>query len=358
MSWSPFRLGDRPPLDGLRAVAVCLVLLEHAHVPLFAESGQVGVAMFFVLSGFLITRLLVEERERSGVVDLRRFYAKRVRRLVPAMVACAGLCGSLALLAGRYFLDGWQLLTSLLGVSNWLNVQAGPRGVLSHTWSLSIEWQFYAVWPVLLILLLRRGRRAVMGLCLAGAILSAVVRMSLWSDASSLDHASFGTDTRVEALLVGGALAVLIDGWAASIRQPWNWLGVGAMVGLGALAICPRDIVAYPGLSLVAILTACVIVFICLASGLAWLGSPLLTLIGRRSYGLYIWHYPVSFCIMAAFDQKAPWFTHLALMVPISAVLTWASWRYVESPFLRDRRVNVDSATPPRMVPVAEPPFA
>jgi peptidoglycan/LPS O-acetylase OafA/YrhL len=345
MSPESFQLGDRPALDGLRALAVTLVLLEHAHVPIFVASGQIGVTMFFVLSGFLITRLLLEERERTGRLDLRRFYRKRVRRLVPAMVACASLCAGLSLLAGRYFLDAPQLLTSLSGVSNWLNAGAGPHGVLSHTWSLSVEWQFYVVWPLLFLVLCRRGHGLVAGVCVAGAALSAGVRLVLWSDRMSLNHASFGTDTRVDALLIGCVLALVID---RLFKAPQARLlgsgGTPAMLGLGVLAVCPQGFVVYPGLTIVALLTFVVVAAICLAGALPWLGSPLLTLVGRRSYGLYVWHYPVSFCVMAAFDQHAPWMTHLALLLPVSALLTWASWRYVESPFLRDRRMS--SRTP------------
>ncbi|GAA4604401.1 peptidoglycan/LPS O-acetylase OafA/YrhL [Actinoplanes octamycinicus] len=228
----------RPALDGVRALAVTAVLLFHAGVP-GTDGGFLGVDAFFVLSGFLITSLLLAEHQRSGRIDLGRFWLHRARRLLPALLAMLVA----TVVTARFLLDSDALgllradAWAALGyAANWrmifrgtgyLAATAAPSP-LQHTWSLAIEEQFYLVWPllvagVLIWLVHRRARAVLVALCVTGAVTSQVLCALLYQP-SGIGRAYFGTDTRAQALLIG-AVAALLTAPAATASTPPRYVG-------------------------------------------------------------------------------------------------------------------------------------
>jgi len=288
------RLIYRPELDGIRGLAILLVLAAHAAYPFLLEAGQVGVTLFFVLSGYLITGLLRAELERTGRVDLRAFYVRRARRLLPALAV-------LLLVAA---IVGWAALPAIatiaLYVGNWFR---DGVGFIGHTWSLAIEEQFYLVWPLLFIAGLRSPR-----ILLVLAAGSAVLRLTTGGDWS------VSTFVRLDGLLVGAALA--LTSWSAP-----RWAGA---VGLGWMTIA----VVLPFGWSVTLATAGGSLLV--ASSPSWIASRPLVWLGGISYALYLWHFPLIYA--------TGW--PLWVSVPTSIAVAWASTRFLEAPFRRLRRAN------------------
>jgi peptidoglycan/LPS O-acetylase OafA/YrhL len=322
-----WRLGHRPGLDGLRAVAVTLVVLAHAGVPHLTAAGSVGVVVFFVLSGFLIASLLLEETDRTGRVSIAAFYRRRALRLLPAlfvMVAATALVG----LVVADFTSRRMILGSLLYASNWVRASGDVEGdALGHTWSLSIEEQFYLVAPFV-VLLLHRRPRLLLALCGVGAVASLALRAVL-VDPSGVDQRVYnGTDTRLDGLLIGIALAVLV--------RRVSWRPSGTLVGVSVLTVTACSLlpmsVGYLVLlpSVVAVSAVALILYALDHS--AWLGGSLPVWIGRRSYGIYLWHYPV---VMLVLRLELSWVVTLGITVLATGLLAAGSWRFVEQPFLR-----------------------
>ena len=197
----------RPVLDGLRALAILGVIVAHADVPFMLSAGGIGVTLFFVLSGFLITRLLVEERERIGRIDLRAFYARRLRRLVPPLVAFLAVVTALLVARGEPL---WGVLSTLTFTTDVASLLRVPVHLVGHTWSLSLEEQFYVVWPVVLIAVGRRHTRWLVTALSVGAVLVAGNRMLLDLRGVSLVRSFYSPDTRSDALLVGCILALVL----------------------------------------------------------------------------------------------------------------------------------------------------
>jgi peptidoglycan/LPS O-acetylase OafA/YrhL len=291
-------LGYRPDLDGLRAVAVLLVIATHAHLPWTNNGGDAGVTAFFVLSGYLITRLLIEERERTGRTDLAAFYRRRAVRLGPALflvLAFVALAASLVTWPGA-----WQVgvASCLIYVSNWIQVVGVQIDPLGHTWSLAIEEQFYFVWPALLLLL---GRRRVMWLAVFGIVAGSVIRTL--SDGT---FEYFSTATRGDAILFGCVLAL------AGVRLPaWaGGFGIAVLVGVAYLNQSHDLTIPVSMLSAGLVVTS------------EWRPLGRLAAVGRRAYGLYLWNWPLAI-----------------LFGPFGAVLTFvtaeASYRLVERPLMR-----------------------
>jgi peptidoglycan/LPS O-acetylase OafA/YrhL len=308
----PRRLPYHPALDGLRALAVIAVLLFHFGYP-WAKGGFLGVSVFFTLSGFLITSLLVAERTATGRTDLRRFWGRRARRLLPA-----ALCGLiLAAAVSRTMTVApsdvrWDVLAALADVANWRFLFAGqtyaalftaPSPTL-HFWSLSIEEQFYALFPLLFLLAARRrvASRALLRICLIGIAVSwAVLVVAGVFDAH--DFAYYATIPRAGELLIGAA-AALLAGRAGRSHAPAehhaisrNVLPLVALAGLVVLCTQVSDssqALERGVLPLVAVLSAIVVVGACrpgpIARLLAW--RPL-TDLGRISYGVYVYHWPL-----------------------------------------------------------------
>jgi peptidoglycan/LPS O-acetylase OafA/YrhL len=369
--------GYRPHLDGIRAVAVILVILFHlgyAWIP----GGFAGVDVFFVLSGYLITGLLVDELGRDGRVDLARFYARRVRRLLPAavLVVAVVIAGTLGLLDRvDQAAVGDDAAWSALYSANWHFALAGgdyfaPGDVpspLVHFWSLAVEEQFYLVWPALLLglwALTARWRRR------PGALLAAVLGLMSVSIGLSLLLAPgamtyYGTHTRAYQLLAGAALAIgarhLLArppgaaGAAGRTRAAGALLSVAALAALAALAHTTDGAGSYPGLAGLGVTGASVALIAALdlmgdhpLRRLA--GARLPAAIGRMSYSLYLWHWPtIVFLPLFADRHDIPVIGGKPALVLAMTLLALASYRLWEQPI----RFRVRVRAPARRVVVA-----
>ena len=311
------RLAHRAELDGLRGIAVLAVLAAHAGVPGFSsEGGLAEVTLFFVLSGFLITGLLVAERGAMGRIDLRSFYLRRSLRLFPA------LFGLLAVVAvgstiGLWSTAGGDMRTAipvvLLYLGNWAQVAGLSLGPLGHTWSLAIEEQFYLLWPIGLILALRFAEPRTIGAILVlVAIMVTPWRVDLLL-AGDLGHAFAGTDAHADALLLGCALALL------EVRLP---SGIGA---LGAAGVVACAMAWGGGGSLVYMVPGATVLSVMAVAGAPKvLGWTPIAYVGRISYGLYLWHFLFIW-------WGLPW----PVVMALSLAVAYSSYRWLETPFLR-----------------------
>jgi peptidoglycan/LPS O-acetylase OafA/YrhL len=344
--------GDfRPDLEGLRGVAILGVLLFHARLP-GTSGGFVGVDVFFVLSGFLITGLLLRERERFGRIDLREFYARRARRILPAatVVLIATLAASWLLLAP---LDlprvADDTLASALFVGNirfaaeatdYFGVDLTPSPVL-HYWSLGVEEQFYLLWPALLIVVTRLGRpRVAAGLALVALVLASYLA-ALWLTTAAPGWAFYSLPTRAWELGLGGLLAVTAT-WhprlPAAVAAPLGWAGLAAIVAAFVL-VAPTT--PYPGTA--ALLPALGSAAVILAGGRirslgAVLANPALRFLGLISFSLYLVHWPILVLPAAALPlgEELPLLARIGLGI-LAVGVAWVSFRVVEQPIHRGR---------------------
>jgi len=351
-----WRLGHRPALDGLRGVAVMLVVVGHVarHGAVNWLSGS-GVAMFFVLSGFLITSLLLEELDRTGRLSLSRFYGRRARRLAPALVAMVAVVAVAGLVVPRY--PNWpMLLGTVTWSANWVKItqlhhglNAGPvfGTPLGHTWSLAVEEQFYLLWPLALLVLLRFGRRTTWTVT--------AVAVAVTPSLAYLDHDPYrdyySSETRAMPLLVGGLLAMWMHGRAERRAGGGGTVAAVALV----LTVLVTGIPSwYPTVSaqLVALLSALAIWGVAQGRHRSFLHAGWLRVAGQRSYGLYLWHWPVYVLIWHTTDG-ATWILVL-IGIPTACLLALLSWYYVERPFLRPaRKIVVRPGEPRREAQVA-----
>jgi peptidoglycan/LPS O-acetylase OafA/YrhL len=349
-----------PALDGLRAIAVAAVIVYHLDTNL-AQGGFLGVEVFFVVSGYLITSLLLRELRVRHTVDLRAFWARRARRLLPALVALLVVVGAYVSLFARDVVGVYRgdALASLFYVQNWWQIFGdqsyfdtfGRPSPLRHLWSLAIEEQFYLLWPLLLgAALTRLRRRRTLGLIALAAIAS-IALMAELADITALDRAYYGTDTRAFGLLVGAALALL---WRPGRRlvnrrgatRPWG-LDVLALVALAALLwqLAGRsefDPWTFPwGLAWVDGMTLLLIAAAATTGSLVARGlgvAPLAT-VGRRSYSLYLWHWPVIVFLRPGVDIGWTGWPANLLRLALIAALAELCYRFVEQPF-RDGRAR------------------
>jgi len=350
----------RPDLEGLRGVAIALVVLFHAGIP-GASGGFVGVDVFFVLSGFLITGLLLREREREGRVGLAAFYARRARRILPAaLVILVVTLGASWLVLAPLDLPrvAGDVAASALSVGNirfameatdYFGADRAVSPVL-HYWSLGVEEQFYLVWPALLVLT-TRARRPRTALALA---LSALVGVSFVSSVILTDTspawAFYSLPTRAWELGLGGLLAatsIWHDRLPGRLFTPLGWLGLGAIL-LALVAIDPAT--PYPGVA--ALLPALGAVAVIVAGARSRsvgrvLGAAPLRFLGLISFSLYLVHWPL-FVLPAAnlpIGEELPLNVRLGL-IPVAILLGWASYAWIERPFHRGLRMSL----PPRPV--------
>jgi peptidoglycan/LPS O-acetylase OafA/YrhL len=298
---SGFSLGYRPALDGLRAVSILAVLAHHSH---WLSGGFLGVDLFFALSGFLITALLTEEFARTGTITLRLFYARRALRLLPALllllVVCAG--SLLATLPAEYGPAVIHAAAAVLFyVANWAWLFDVSLGVFGHTWSLGIEEQFYLLWPCALLVMLRvSSPRRVFAITLALAGAGVAWRHALVLAGAPFQHLYSGLDAHGDSLLIGCALSL---GLTAGLRLPGRstlaaLVGVGGLAGLLVFATYPDSYVRHHVSSAAALVVSPIIAHVVSAprSPLTRLlaAAPLVA-IGRISYGVYLWHFPVFY---------------------------------------------------------------
>lgn len=360
-------MGYIPGLDGVRALAVIGVLLFHGGNP-WLPGGFLGVDVFFVLSGFLISTILLQQLQGHGRVDFGQFYRGRARRLLPALIAVLALSAVLVATVARdgasQFRD--HVIPSLFFFANWSFIfddqsyfeAVGRPSVLQHLWSLAVEEQFYLLWPLLLLFIFRRGGRPgvartalVIALIstLAMAVLSVVWNVPGAGDASRL---YMGTDTHCMSLLVGAALAAVFRPGALPRSLPraraaaLSLVGVAAtvaVIGSFALVTESSNWLYRGGFVVVALASAVMIAVVCHPA--AWLGSAFaiapLRWIGLRSYGIYLYHWPIF--VVTRPDLDLPFGGTPAFLVSLGLTLLVAdlSYRYLEMPI----RNGVVSAT-------------
>jgi peptidoglycan/LPS O-acetylase OafA/YrhL len=327
-----------PGLDGLRAVAVVLVFLFHARVPGFG-AGFFGVDLFFVLSGYLITDLLMAEIARSGRVDLIRFLSRRSLRLLPALVAMLLVFVALA----PHFPEvvenpALQALLAFAYVSDYSFALIGLPDQIGHTWSLAVEAKFYLIWPFLLALILRWTGQAEAWKVIAVLVLLATAwRISNVRFVAGWDITYYRFDTRLSGLLVGATLAALIR--SGAIRPVVDRLVWLVPVPIAAAMLVPMEwgdkVLLSLGCSLVELAAAVVILAVLFRPGglVRGLGHPLLAGLGKLSYGVYLWHYPVIRWLRPEMD----WPGVLAVGFLVSLALAWLSYVTVER-LARQRR--------------------
>ena len=379
-----------PALDGLRTLAVVAVVLYHLNLT-WAQGGLLGVTIFFVLSGYLITRLLINEIAKTGRIDLKSFWIRRIRRLFPAVVTVVVVTCTLCTVFNHVMLTKMRpdILPSLLFFNNWWQIlhnvsyfnALGDPSPLTHFWSLAIEEQFYLIWPPLLLAMVSmrmskpNTRRVVLGL----AAVSAVAMMVLYNPATDPSRVYYGTDTRVFSLLLGAWMAFIPDRDLAPARlvrhlglarlagadkhdksksntaeaattKPselarfWSspasidLLGVVGLVGLAAMVALTNGYTAFQyrgGTLLCSILTLMVIAACVQPQGMVAraLAAKPLVWIGKRSYSIYLWHYPLLLLMNPVANiNDTPWW-HYILQVLLVVAAAECSYRFIETPF-------------------------
>ena len=384
-----------PALDGIRTLAVLAVVLYHLNLP-WAQGGLLGVTVFFVLSGYLITRLLLEEFQHTGSIDLKGFWVRRMRRLMPAIVTVMVVTCALCTIFNHVMLTKMRpdILPSLFFVNNWWQIlqnvsyfdALGDPSPLTHFWSLAIEAQFYLVWPPILLLMLKLGvkRTPIRRIVVALAAISALAMALLYNPAVDPSRIYYGTDTRVFSLLLGAWLAFIPEralnprgiinaiglgrflpsraheaasgqstpsethtGTPRTASRPTprispalatDLVGVAGLAGLVLMVVFTNGYTAFPyqgGTLLCTLLTLMLMMAAIqpagiLARALSW--TPLVWL-GKRSYGIYLWHYPLLMLMNPVADvTEKPWWLLIiqALVVVAAAEI---SYRFIETPF-------------------------
>jgi peptidoglycan/LPS O-acetylase OafA/YrhL len=374
------RLPYRPGLDGLRALAVIAVLLYHADLA-WIPGGFLGVEVFFVISGYLITALLLAEWRQRGRIDLKTFWLRRARRLLPALyvLLVVSLAFAVVFLPGEVAGLRGDVLAAFGYVTNWYLIfgqesyfeTVGRPSLLQHLWSLAVEEQFYLIWPPILALGLYFGatrlrRRRVLTVTLFGAVASAVAMALIYAPGVDPSRIYYGTDTRATGLLCGAALAFL---WSPGEKyspsetrhhrlrlssrgrfsRRWGWtapllLDVVGFAALGALLWFFLNLGEFEpflyngGFALVALATTATIMVVVnpyTLLGARLLGSAPLRWVGVRSYGIYLWHWPVFMVTRPDLDVPIDGLPLLALRLTLTVVLAHLSYRYVETPIRR-----------------------
>ena len=343
-------------LDGIRAIAVIMVLAYHLKLALF-KSGFLGVTVFFVLSGYLITGILISEVEEEGTIDLKNFWLRRIRRLVPAVMSMAVVIIFVSAVVNRIiFTKGCKdFLASVLGFNNWWQIfnkvsyfeAAGVPSPFTHCWSLAIETQFYLIYTLILLGIYklvksREEGRAKRGLLFAGvtlllALISVILMIVLFDPQQDASRVYYGTDTRAFSLLFGALLAIL---WEYQMVPRRLSASVNMVLGSVSFAVLLVMTIAINGSSnfwyrggqfVGTILT--VLVIYTVSGRKTWLSrflsNPVLKWIGDRSYSIYLWHYPIILLISKGI--KASWWITLIEIV-LSVVLAELSYRFIETP--------------------------
>jgi peptidoglycan/LPS O-acetylase OafA/YrhL len=315
-----------PALDGLRAVAILAVLAFHAGAP-FAASGFLGVDLFFVLSGFLITSLLVVEQEKEGSIALGRFYLRRAARLYPTLLL---MLAGFVLVAPNLWpeLPAWRYaLWSALYLSDYSRAFWGEPIVLSYTWSLSVEEHFYLLWPLVLPAVLRAKSPArLLAIAYVAATAWRIVNF-YWL---GWDATYFRFDTRLSGLILGCLLAF----WRPDVSR----LAPLALAGLVLAFLLPSYHFS-SGLTAMPVLAeACAAVLILSATHgrMAWASHAAMAYVGRLSYGLYIWHFPAVYWLRDRYD----WEVALAGSACFAFVMAAITYHLIDVPIRRRMRAR------------------
>jgi peptidoglycan/LPS O-acetylase OafA/YrhL len=340
-----------PGLDGIRAIAVLAVIAYHLNFS-WAKGGLLGVGVFFVLSGYLITDLLVGEYKRRGGIKLAQFWIKRARRLLPALLVMLFVVTGWVTLFDRSQLSALRsdLIPGIFYYSNWWFIfqhvsyfaQFGPPSPLGHLWSLAIEEQFYLVWPFVVLAGMKwvHNRHTQIVIVLCAAVASAVEMAALYMP----DHPTRvyeGTDTRVFALMIGAALALALPRSqtyaqvTVGARRVLDGAGTVALLAIFAMFWLTSENGAFlyqGGLVLLSVLTAVLIAVVVHPDARLGviLGKEPLRWIGERSYGIYLWHYPVI--VLTTPNNAGPNLLRAILQIAASIGLAALSWHFIEQP--------------------------
>jgi peptidoglycan/LPS O-acetylase OafA/YrhL len=374
------RLSYSPGLDGLRAIAVMAVLLYHADLT-WIPGGFLGVEVFFVISGYLITALLLAEWHQKGRISLKDFWLRRARRLLPALyvLLVVTLTFAVVFLPGEVAELRADVIAAVGYVTNWFLIlgqqsyfeSVGRPSLLQHLWSLAVEEQFYLIWPIVLTVGLGFGakrlrRQRVLTVALVGAAASALAMALMYTPGVDPSRVYFGTDTRATGLLCGAALAFM---WSPGdkyrpaearqqrlrlpdrgrFRRRWGWttpllLDVLSIAALGGLIWFFLHLGEFEpflyrgGLALVGLMTLAAIMAVVhpyAHVGSYLLGSAPMRWLGVRSYGIYLWHWPVFMVTRPELDVPFGGLPLLALRLGITIVLADLSYRFVETPIRR-----------------------
>ena len=354
------RLRQVPGLDGLRGLAVLAVVIYHFFGDIL-PGGYLGVDMFFVLSGFLITSLLVREFNVTGRISLKGFWLRRFRRILPAALIVLSICTAIVALIGGDLAVGIreQFLGTFFFVNNWTQIATSQTyfapnevQVFAHYWSLAVEEQFYLIWPLLMLgvfaISRRKPKRLPIAVSLILAIASAVAMALLYNPGEDPTRVYYGTDTHAFGLLIGAMLSLIMtstdkdmdaDSWPTANKGILaGTVGVFALVGYLAQLVwmgADRDFTYRGGLVLTSVLGAAMIWAVVRESGpLTWIfRTRVMRWLGQRSFSLYLWHWPAVMIVHALSDAPS-WLLGL-LSLPLSFVLAEVTYQFVENPFRR-----------------------
>jgi peptidoglycan/LPS O-acetylase OafA/YrhL len=338
-------------LDGLRALAVTLVVLFHL-TPGAVPGGYIGVDIFFVISGFLITSLLIDEKRRTGSIALRAFWVRRARRLLPALGLLVLVSSCIALAIGGDVLVsiGRQLLGAATFSYNWLAIAAGSSyfdagtpELFRNLWSLAVEEQFYLVWPLLVVgLLVLKKKPWMTPPVVIIALASAAAMVALSIAGANPTRLYYGTDTHAFGLAIGAAIAIVgvptVAARAARVVvSATGFLALGLLIAIAFLLVDGSDLVFRGGLIAVTLLSG--IAIAAAVSARSWFDRALdiapLRWVGQRSYGIYLWHWPAFMLFSVALPE---WTTGVfawalgGLALGATLVAATVSYRWVEQP--------------------------
>ncbi|EGQ2754631.1 acetyltransferase [Staphylococcus pseudintermedius] len=346
-----------PGLDGVRAVAVIAIIIYHLN-PQWLSGGFLGVDTFFVISGYLITSLLLTEYHNTGKIELMSFWLRRVKRLIPAVIflVMGVIVLSLIFMPTEIQKVRADSIAAIFYVSNWWYIMQNVDYFeqfavqpLKHLWSLAIEEQFYLVFPIVLLSLLSFIRRlkSIRIIFLILLVISMIAMMVLYVPNENVARVYFGTDTRIQTLLMGVLLALVWPPFqlkAKVNRQMRTMIDTAGVVGLAILFICfkfvseTNSILYYGGFFLISTVTLLVIASSVHPSGYfaKFLGNKVFTFIGSRSYSLYLWHYPIIVLIHHQFVQGQ--IPPLVYVVEILLMVLMAefSYKFIEQPFRKE----------------------
>lgn len=341
-----FRLGYLSCLDGLRGFAVLVVIAFHANVP-FLQGGLIGVDIFFVLSGFLITALLIQEWEQYGKINFKNFYIRRALRLLPALVALLFIY----VIVASLFPDNPRnhilaAFIALVNLTNWARAFDWEiPSFLGHTWSLSIEGQFYLLWPPILMILLRymQSRFLITIIVFSSALFLGLYRVYMLATGASVSRLYNGLDTRADSLLLGCVVGIAI---ASNLIPKDNrilgvikyasivsWLGLLVMIVVARLE---SHIMYYYGYFIISIFSGFIILSFFLYPSLLprkMMNKKWLVWLGRISYGLYLWHYPVFRVLQLKVSSS--WLLVLIIGGGLSIFIATLSFYFLERPLFQ-----------------------
>ncbi|QOJ85198.1 acyltransferase family protein [Lentilactobacillus parabuchneri] len=350
--------------DGIRALAVVGVIIYHL-LPYKLQGGYLGVPTFFAVSGYLITDLLLQEWEQNGRIDFWGFYARRLKRLYPALVFMLVGTGTYITLFQRSLLTNLRsiITTNMLYVYNWWEIAHGQsyfdrfngESPFTHLWSLSIEGQYYLIWPLLLIalVLIVKKRRSIANILLVFAILSGLLMGFLYTGPDTLNRVYYGTDTRMFSIIFGAMLAVI---WPSTHlkkkvtnRSRWT-LNIIGIVSIAVMAflyfeLSGQNTFTYRGGMFIMAIASTTLIAACAHPGAdvnRWLTNPVFSWMGTRSYGIYLYQFPVMiFYEIKVQDIAAHPLINALVEIALIMVISELSYRYIERPLRHYRYKNL-----------------